>query len=55
MDWFDRAVEELERALDNGEITQKEFDSQMRDLRSELRASAEEAADNAYKDAMGEW
>ena len=53
MDWFDREAQALCDALDNGEITEKEFNSEMRDMRSELQQQAEDAGEEAYNDRMG--
>lgn len=54
-DWFERAEDELIEQLNNGEITREEFNLEMRELRAELRAGAEEAAEAAYNDYMGSW
>lgn len=53
MDWFERAENELIDSYNRGEITEKEFKREMADLRAELRAGAEEAAEQAYNDHMG--
>lgn len=45
MDWADRAAQEIEESYENDEITGGEYESQMADLRAEVRAdlrSAEE-------------
>ncbi len=55
MHWYDRAEEELEDQLERGEITNAEFRSEMRELRSELQGQAEDAAEEAYNDTMGCW
>lgn len=55
MDWYDRAVEEVERELDAGHITQEEYHKVMRELRYDLEGAAEEAAETARRDVMGEW
>lgn len=53
MDTFDREYHNLEKACEDGEITYAEMESQMRDLQAECKEQAEEAADAAYRDAMG--
>lgn len=55
MNWYDKACEQLDEALNNGEITQKEYREQMRDLREELRAGAEEAAEQARDNYYSSW
>ena len=54
-DWYDRALNALERDFENGDLTEKEFESAMRDLDDELKQSAEDAADAAYYDVMGRY
>ncbi len=51
--WYDRAVEELEKQLDNDLITREEFNREMRELNAELREAAREAANDAYNDYIG--
>ncbi|MEW7985330.1 MAG: hypothetical protein AB2748_22415 [Candidatus Thiodiazotropha endolucinida] len=53
--WFERAEDELVEQLNNGEITREEFNREMRELREDLRAGAEEVAQNAFDDYMGGW
>jgi len=53
--WYDNAVEILEKSLDNEEITYEEFRAEMKDLNEELEQSAHDAAEEAYKDIMGQW
>jgi uncharacterized membrane protein len=48
MDWFDRAAEELDEQLENGEITDKEYRIEMAYLRAEYRDCAQEAAQDTY-------
>jgi len=52
-DWYEKAEDELCDALNNGEITEAEFNREMRALADELRGMAEEAAEGAYNDVMG--
>jgi hypothetical protein len=53
------AVEQEEdyivRQVNAGEITQKEFDRSMRDMQYEILGCAEEDAERAYNEAMGNW
>ncbi len=55
MYWYDKAEDDLCEQLDEGEITETEFNSEMRSLRDEVKAGAEEAADNAYNDYMNRY
>ena len=55
MNGFDRAAEQIEDMLERGEISSKEYEEYMADLRQEQRESAQEAAQQAYDDAMGGW
>lgn len=52
-DWCERAEHELTEQVNNGEITDHEFELAMRDLMAELRDCAEKAASDAYQDVMG--
>ena len=51
--WFLTAERQLCEAYDKGDISESEFESEMRNLRDELRSCAEEAAVEAYNDTMG--
>lgn len=51
--WYERAEEELENDLAEGLIDQQEYNRQVRDLRNELSAEAEDAAASTYADVMG--
>ena len=51
--WIERAEQELCDALNDGSITEKEFNEQMRDLMAEVREGAQEVADAAYDDYYG--
>jgi hypothetical protein len=55
MPWFDKEVDRLEEDLDKGLITDKEFRDGMREIRAELAGQAEDAAEQAYNDTMGNW
>jgi hypothetical protein len=50
---YGREEDELVRQVNAGEISQKEFDRAMRDMRDEIRAYAEEEAERSYNEAMG--
>lgn len=52
-DWISKAEDELCDQVNSGQITQAEFDKQMRNLMAEAREHAQEAADYAYDNAMG--
>lgn len=45
----------LEKALKNGEITEAEFREEMRQLQMDMEQQAEETAEQAYNDVMGNW
>ena len=53
--WHEKAIEELEESLAKGEITDNEYNDEMRALNAELRYQAEEVAAEAYADIMGYW
>ena len=53
--WYDKAVESICEAAAKGEISQEEFIEQLKDLNAELREQAEEAAEEARRDVMGDW
>jgi len=48
-DWYERAEKQLEEALDNGEISDSEFNDQMRDLNAEYEQARHDAAAEAYE------
>lgn len=50
--FFDTEHDELVRALNNGEIDQKQFDKHMRDLRYALQDEASDAGQRAYDEVM---
>lgn len=51
--WFDRAEQEIEQSHERGDITDREYHSQMSDLCAELQGAAEEAAEQSYNDTYG--
>lgn len=53
--WYERAEDQIDREYADGLIDSKEYQQQMRDLRLEMEGEAEEAAHEAYDDAMGRW
>lgn len=55
MDQFERAEQQLEKDYENGNLSRKEFDYEMRELIRDRRAAADEAAQCAYDDEMGRW
>lgn len=54
MHWFDKAEQDLHEQLDNGEISNKDFEAEMRYLRDDLRDQAREAAEAAWFNVMGD-
>lgn len=55
MDAFEREEQMLEEQLANGEISNEEFNDEMRELQRDYRGAAQEAAESAYNDVMGRW
>jgi len=55
MNQFDREEEALERDLERGNISQKEYNAAMRELQRDYRESARESAQNAYDREMERW
>lgn len=55
MGQFEREEEELERRYRDGEIDNIQFEEEMRELQSEYRRCAEEAARDAYEEEMARW
>ena len=53
--WYEREEDRLVEAVNNGEISNADFDKEMRKLNDELRGAAEEAAEQDYNDAMCTW
>lgn len=46
--WFEREEDEITRLYNEGQIDQKEYDRQMRELARAARDEAEDAARDAY-------
>lgn len=53
--WYDRAEQQLVDDLNDGRISQSEFNNEMRELNRDLRQAAEDAAEDAYNSYMGGW
>jgi len=53
--WVDKAEKQLEEELENGEISDKEFREQMKDVYAEYEQEGQDAAEQAYNDVMGNW
>ena len=53
MDWYDRACAELDKQFNDGELTESEHWREMKNLNADLKDRANEAAQEAYDDAMG--
>jgi len=47
--WYERAAEQLEKSIDNGELSEKEYREEMRGLQQEL----EEEANAVRSDYIG--
>ena len=52
-DLFEKAEDELARQYNDGEITRKEYNTEMRELARELNYLANEAAEQARSDVLG--
>lgn len=52
MNWFDKAEEELEQDLADGNITQKEYNQAMRELQAEYREAVDQAGEDARQNYM---
>jgi hypothetical protein len=52
---FEREEEFLIEELNAGRMTRAEFDKQMRELARDYRQAAQEAAQDAYDEEMGNW
>lgn len=48
MHWYDNAVKQIEKALDQGHLTDEEFEREMSELNEELEQAKQEAAQSAY-------
>ena len=55
MNQLEREEEYLEEQYANGEITLSELEAEIRELYRSYRAAAEEAAQEAYDNAMERW
>jgi len=54
-DQFEREHDELVDMVNSGEISEIDYRKEMRNLEDSYRASAEQAADEAYNNEMGRW
>ena len=52
---MDREEEELERQLNDGEITNSEYTTAMNNLQREYREMARESAEQAYDQELERW
>ncbi len=55
MSAYDREAEDLERQLEEGCISQAEYNEAMRDMERHYRDAAHKAADQAYRRELGYW
>ncbi len=55
MNQWDREVEVLERMLEEGRISQDEYNETMRDLERDYRDAARESAQEAYERELERW
>lgn len=54
-EWFEKEEAELVELLNNGEITEKQYNEEIRELRYNYKFMAEEAASEAYHREMENW
>jgi hypothetical protein len=52
MNQMDRQIERLERDLENGDISQADFNYEVREIERDARAFAEEEAQRAYENTL---
>ncbi len=55
MDVIEREEKQLEKELNEGTITHKEYNQQMRDIQRDYAAQAHEAAREAYERELERW
>lgn len=53
--WYDRAVEQIERDFESGDIDLTDYNAELRALNNELRDAADEQAEQARDEYMGGW
>lgn len=52
---MERAEDDLVERLNNGEISQADFNAEMREMARDYAAAAEDAAQDAYEAERGRW
>lgn len=52
---IEREFEYLEDQLANGEISEKEFSKEMREIERSYQSEAQESAEQAYRDEYSRW
>ena len=55
MDDFEKEEDRIIDQMNNGEITQKEGERELRELRRDYQAAAEQSAQQSYDDEMARW
>jgi hypothetical protein len=55
MDAYEREEEDICRRENEGIITHKEAQTELRELQRDYRGAAEEAAENAYREELERW
>jgi hypothetical protein len=53
--WVDRAERDAYEAFEQGLLSEKELVAAIQDIYRELEAEAQEAAESAYQDVMGDY
>ncbi len=55
MNYFEKEEMQLEQQLEFGEITQSQFNLEMKELQRSYRDQARESAQQAYDDELDRW
>lgn len=51
--WYDNAERQIEKMLEDGQISDEEYVQEMRELNRELQDAADEEAERAREDYLG--
>ena len=55
MDWYERAMKQIEKDFEDGGLSKEEYREAMADIDAELQQEAEDAAISAYNNVAGGW
>ncbi len=53
MDWYERAIKEIEADYEAGNIDNDEYNARMKDVEDERSQEADDAAEGARSDVLG--